>query len=199
MNFPSLLQVPLAALALITPAPADSGPTSPPAVPAEVAVPTGHRPALVAHATGTQNYLCLPSGATVAWTLFGPQATLFDDSARQVMTHFLSPNPDEADAARPTWLHSRDSSAVWGRATGSSTDPEYVEPGAIPWLRLEVVGAERGPDGGDRLTRTTFIQRVNTSGGSAPASGCAGPADIGARALVPYTTDYVFFRASHRD
>jgi hypothetical protein len=39
------------------------------------------------------------------------------------------------------------------------------------------------------------VQRVNTSGGIAPAAdGCARAADIGRRALVPYTADYVFYR-----
>jgi len=44
------------------------------------------------------------------------------------------------------------------------------------------------------MMRTTFIQRVNTEGGVAPAAGCSLPADIGKRALVAYTTDYVFYR-----
>jgi hypothetical protein len=51
-----------------------------------------------------------------------------------------------------------------------------------------------GPAFGDRLTRTTYIQRVNTSGGVAPAAGCAAPVDLGKRAMVPYATDYVFYR-----
>ena len=48
----------------------------------------------------SQDYICLPSGASFAWTLFGPQATLFHNDARQIMTHFLSPNPDEAGTLR---------------------------------------------------------------------------------------------------
>ena len=40
---------------------------------------------------------------------------------------------------------------------------------------------------------TTFIQRVNTSGGLAPPTGCTAPADIGHQAFVPYTADYVFY------
>ena len=69
----------------------------------------GHEAFLVGHASGAQNYVCLPDGSGFAWTLFGPQATLFDDGGAQIATHFLSPNPDENGAARPTWL-----SLLWG-------------------------------------------------------------------------------------
>ena len=37
-----------------------------------------------------------------------------------------------------------------------------------------------------------LIQRINTSGGGAPSTGCRQPTDAGAVALVPYSTDYVF-------
>ena len=53
----------------------------------------------------------------------------------------------------------------------SSTDPAFVEPGAIPWLLVTKVGVQNGPTGGDWLSATTFIQRVNTHGGLAPATG----------------------------
>jgi hypothetical protein len=59
-----------------------------------------------------------------------------------------------------------------------------------------VIGAEAGPTGGKSLTQTTFIQRLNTSGGSAPSTGCSVAADVGKQALVPYSADYYFF---HQD
>ena len=82
------------------------------------------------------------------------------------------------------------------QATVTVTDTQYVAPGAIPWLLLQVVGAQPGPTGGEKLTRTTYIQRLNTAGGVAPSTGCAGQADIGKKALVPYTTDYWFYKAA---
>jgi hypothetical protein len=169
----------------------------PPAVPANLVVPAGNAPFAIADASGTQNYICLPtepSGKKPAWTFLGPQATLFTTDGQQVMTHYLSPNPDQNDTPRATWRDSHDTSTVWAGAVASSTDPAYVEAGAIPWLLLRVVGSEYGPTLGDRLVGTTFIQRVNTSGGVAPPSGCQTPRDIGARAMVPYTTQYVFYR-----
>ena len=44
-----------------------------------------------------------------------------------------------------------------------------VEPGSIPWQLLQVVGMRPPAHGGTGLEQTTFIQRVNTSGGVAPA------------------------------
>jgi hypothetical protein len=44
------------------------------------------------------------------------------------------------------------------------------------------------------MTQVTFIQRLNTKGGAAPADGCAVAGDVGKQALVPYTADYFFFR-----
>ena len=47
-----------------------------------------------------------PLGSGFVWVFVGPQATLFNDDDRQIMTHFLSPNPEEGDTARATWQHS---------------------------------------------------------------------------------------------
>jgi hypothetical protein len=163
---------------------------TPPPVPGNLQVPEGNHAYLMDHAVGTQNYICL--GAGLPWTFIGPQATLFNNEAEQSLTHYLSPNPAENGVARATWQHSRDTSAVWAMAIASSTDTAYVASGAIPWLLLRVVGAQTGPNSGDKIAATTFIQRVSTVGGSAPAGGCPG---VGARAFVPYETDYVFYKA----
>ena len=177
--------------ALLEPAHASRDLASP-RVPLNLEVPAGNKLFL-----GTQQYICLPSGSSFAWTLFGPQATLFNDNDKQIITHFLSPNPSESGTPRATWQHSNDTSAVWAMAIASSSDPYFVAPDAIPWLLLDVVGDQRGPTGGDRLTRTTLIQRLNTSGGVAPLIGCSASTDIGMRALVPYTTDYFFYKDTH--
>jgi hypothetical protein len=165
----------------------------PPAVPANLAVPAGFKPFLIGHAYGTQNYVCLPSASGVAWTFFAPQATLIDDEGEQLITHFLSPNPAENGTPRATW-QSRDTSRVWAAAIQTSTDANYVAPGAIPWLLLQYLGAQYGPTGGDRMIETRYIQRVNTSGGLAPAAGCSVTTDVGRKALMPYTSDYIFYK-----
>jgi hypothetical protein len=175
-----------------------------PPVPAGLQAPEGTIAFLEGHATGTQNYICLPSGAGFAWTFFSPQATLFTDFKvfqkdirQQIITHFLSPNPDENGLGRATWQSSIDTSAVWAKTSKSSSDPNFVAAGAIPWLLLEVVGAQAGPADGTILTPTVAVQRLNTRGGVAPSTGCSQPTDVGATALVPYTADYFFYRKTN--
>jgi hypothetical protein len=143
--------------------------------------------------------MCLPSDSGFVWVFVGPQATLFNDNDRQIITHFLSPNPEEQDTARATWQHSRDTSTVWAKQIASYPNPNFVELEAIPWLLLEVVGKDLGPTGGHRLTKTTYIQRVHTSGGLAPTTGCTQASEVRTRAFVPYTADYIFYKASERE
>jgi len=183
-------------------------------VPIEIEVPAGHRRFLRSHAVGTQNYMCLPfpipspSPSGYAWTLVGPQATLFNANRAQIITHFLSPNlaplppkPEEEEeeegTPRATWLDSQDTSVVWAKMIASSPAPapSVAGSGAIPWLLLEVVGAGAGPTGGHRLTGTTYIQRVNTKGGLAPIRGCDRD-NVGVRKFIEYEADYIFYKAT---
>jgi Protein of unknown function (DUF3455) len=193
-RFTSYVFVVGAALTIAFPWVAYAARVTPPPVPPDIAVSNEHKAFLAGHAVGTQNYICVPSGSGFSWALFGPQATLFSDDDGQIITHFLSANPDEGGIPRPTWQHSRDTSAVWGRAIVASTDPLFVAPDAIPWLLVQEAGTREGPDGGDRLAGVTYIQRVNTTGGKAPTTGCAQASNVGATALVPYTADYIFYR-----
>ncbi|MGY6277896.1 DUF3455 domain-containing protein [Methylomonas sp. MgM2] len=173
---------------------------TPPPVPTDIQVPAGNRPFLQGHAIGTQNYICLPDGTDFKFVLFTPQATLFDEDGEQIITHFFSPNPDskEAGTIRAAWQY-RDSSTVWGAVVPPpSSDPNFVDPDAIPWLLVERKGSADGPTGGHKLTGTTFIQRVNTSGGLAPETGCESEADVGAKAFVPYTADYIFYKKARK-
>lgn len=169
------------------------------AVPANIEAPAGYSVFFKAHAVGTQNYVCLPNASGVSWTFVAPEATLFQtfrgELSQQMATHFLSANAAESGLPRPTWQHSFDSSRVWARMLASSTDPSFVEPGAIPWLLLTVVGAADGPEGGAFLAQAALIHRLNTAGGVAPTTGCNHSTQIGALALVPYTADYFFYRA----
>jgi hypothetical protein len=103
---------------------------------------------------------------------------------------------------KPQWDFGATSAQLWdrtGRVLNSSSDPNFVAPGAIPWLLLEAVVVGDGPTGGDKLTTTRLIQRLNTVDGMAPSSGCAKPADIKKRALVPYEADYFFYKERARN
>src|SRR5262249_3076615 len=88
--------------------PAHADPITPPAVPDNIQVPAGAKAFLVGHGVGTQNYICLPSGAGFKFVLFTPEATLFADNEKQVITHYFSPNlspipPEVAGTIRATW------------------------------------------------------------------------------------------------
>jgi hypothetical protein len=121
------------------------------------------------------------------------------------ITHFLSPdtNPNEFAATplpfgSPTWRSSLDGSVVWAKAltppVASGSDASCPNPGAIPCLLLQSIGSKAGSSGGGIMTQTTFIQRLNTKGGSAPATDCSASSDVGKQTLVSYTADYYFFR-----
>ena len=166
-------------------------------VPDNIQVPAGNTLFLIGHASGTQDYVCLPSGPDFKFVLITPRATLFGDENQQLATHYFSPNPFESDTLRVTWQESRDSSTVWGQAIQSSSDPAFVAPGAIGWVLLRAVGVQ-GADGSGGLTATTFIQRLNTTGGVAPSTGCGSPGDVGNQAFVPYTADYFFYQDDAR-
>ncbi len=99
-------------------------------------------------------------------------------------------------------MNNSGSSKVWGQTLHSilaGSDPSCPNAGAIPCLLLQAIGSQEGPTGGKTMTKATYIQRLNTNGGSAPASGCAVPTDVGKQTLVPYTADYYFFRFFHAD
>jgi hypothetical protein len=183
------------------------GQVTPPSVPDNLKVEVGNKAFLKGEAQGTQNYFCAPSAASptgVAYMLFTPEATLFsEDDGGQIITHFFSPNPDPRDpntnlavvatggAIRATWVHSQDGSSVWAKV--HTNGAAVVDKDAIAWLLLDAVGVEDGPTGGDILSKTTFVQRVNTTGGNAPKSGCGSPGDLGNQAFIPYTADYFFY------
>jgi hypothetical protein len=179
----------------------------PPPVPDGLDPPPGNKLFFASHADGTQNYVCRPPGTGFAFVLFTPQATLFDGDFTELTTHFFSPNPSEANTdpatvgdrvIRATWQDSRDSSRVWAAVADPkkniSTDFHFVAKGAVAWLLLTAVGGQPGPTGGDRLSNTTFVQRLNTSGGAPPSTGCAAPGDVGNQAFVHYTADYFFYK-----
>jgi hypothetical protein len=168
---------------------------TPPSVPTDIQVDAGYRPFLRGHAVGTHNYICAPAATPsgVDWLFIGPQATLFDADGEQIVTHFQSKNPFDADAIEATWQHSRDTSGVWATKFRGSTDSAYVAAGAIEWLLLRATGPQVGPSGGDKLARAVFIQRVNTSGGVKPPAAECTASSINTRRLVAYEADYYFY------
>jgi hypothetical protein len=178
-----------------------------PPTPTAITPPAGNFPFLIAHAQGTQGYTCLPAvdGGT-SWTVNGarPEATLFTDGfgqGFQIITHFASINANPKPGITPplsgnaTWQSSLDTSKVWAAAVNhidAGSDASCPNTGSIACLLLQSIGNQSGPSGGRLLARASFVQRLNTNGGSAPTTACT----VGQTQLVPYTADYVFFHAA---
>ena len=181
---------------------------TPPITPDTIAVPAGNSAYLVGHAFGSQGYTCLPtSTGGTAWNPTArPEATLFADffgHLVQIITHFQSINENPKVgvtvplSGNATWQSSFDSSRVWAvkkKGIDPSSDiASCRNTGSIQCLLLQSVGNKKGSTGGNLLADTTFIQRLNTSGGSVPTTACT----VGQTQLQPYTADYFFFRADN--
>jgi hypothetical protein len=148
-----------------------------PSVPDTLAVPQGQRLAFSAHAEGVQIYTCqAPATGAPAWVFSAPEADLFNRGGRLVAIHY----------AGPTW-EGLDGSTVIGTKLAAYT----ADPTAIPWLLLQAASHT----GHGRFSNVTYIQRLDTTGGLAPTSGC--DADhLGASARIDYTATYYFYEAS---
>jgi hypothetical protein len=147
-------------------------------LPEQLRPPEGETPILRASAKGDQIYVCRAKadGSGFEWGLKAPDATLHDESGRQVATHY----------AGPTW-QAEDGSKVVGQVAANVPAPGGQ---AIPWLLLKA----RSHEGSGRFAAVTHIQRLDTTGGLAPTTGCdAGHA--GAEQRVPYTAVYAFYKA----
>jgi hypothetical protein len=134
---------------------------------------------LVVHAIGVQKYTCQANGT---WLFTDPEATLYQTTGtlQPIGTHFLN-----FATGLPVWQLDDGSSVEAARTVTVAVGAEN-----IPWLLLQTVATTAGPDG-DRLTPTTWVQRLNTSGGVA-----TGTCSLGAQLAVPYTADYFFWKAT---
>lgn len=144
-----------------------------PAVCTRIEVPEGNKVCFHVYAIGVQIYRWDGS----AWVFVAQAAVLYAnaDHDGEVGTHY----------AGPTWESNSGSKVVGQRIDGCTPDAT-----AIPWLLLKAVTAE-GPG---IFHRVTYIQRVNTVGGLAPA---APGASVGEEKQVPYTAEYYFYREAN--
>jgi hypothetical protein len=143
-------------------------------VPPQLQPPATEQLLLQLHAKGDQVYTCKEGVTQFAWTLKAPDAQLFDKEGKPFGKHF----------AGPSW-QANDGSLVTGKAVANAPSPD---PDSIPWLLVTVLTH----DGSGVLSRATSIQRLNTKGGKAPATGCDST-HAGQEARIPYTADYLFY------
>jgi hypothetical protein len=66
--------------------------------------------------------------------------------------------------------------------------------GAVPWLLLQATSTS----GSGVFTKVTYVQRLNTNGGKAPATGCDATS-VSTETRVPYSGDYYFYTATAAD
>lgn len=152
-----------------------------PTVPAEIAVPEGHKLTFMAVAKGVQIYECVAeAGAALAWKLHAPRADLFDDAGTQIGSHFGG--VDKNLPPGPYW-EAKDGSRVHGSKPATAPNA-----GSIPLVRLEAGDAS----GTGVFSKVKFVQRLDTTGGVAPAGACT----AGKTTEVPYTAKYYFYTAS---
>jgi hypothetical protein len=149
----------------------------PPVTPDEIKAPATTRAVLKLAAKGVQIYACGPkkdAPKEFEWSLKAPEANLFDAEGKEFGKHFLG----------PTW-QAPDGSKVIG-SLKVKVDAPVAD--AIPWLLIEATGHE----GEGTFAPITFIQRVDTVGGKAPAKGCDKKHDK-AETKVDYSATYYFY------
>ena len=139
--------------------------------------PAGSSLAMIVPAKGTQIYECRRKGDGFEWAFVAPDAALYDARGNQIGIH----------GAGPFW-QSVDGSRVTGKVAAKADAPAGH---AIPWLLLSTTSS--GPSGS--FSGVTYIQRVNTIGGTAPVKPCMGEM-VGQQTGVHYTAEYRFFVAN---
>jgi len=160
-----------------------TGPSQGPArpeVPESLKAPAGEEVILVAHATGTQIYVC-QAGADqkFAWVFKAPEAELTDATGKKIAHHF----------AGPTWKHV-DGSEVKAKVAAKQDAPK---PEAIPWLLLSATNHT----GEGIFSRVTSIQRIHTEGGMPPEAKSCDGSNAGKEVGTAYAADYYFYAPAH--
>jgi hypothetical protein len=149
-------------------------------LPTAVQVPAGHKVAMESVGVGEITYECRAKAdapGSHAWVFVGPQAELRSRDGARVGRYFGPP---------ATWA-ANDGSSITGKQLA-------VAPGAAGSIPLQLVQADPA-QGRGAMSGVTYVQRVDTRGGVAPAIACdAG--QIGRKEIVKYQADYIFWKAA---
>ena len=151
--------------------------TEPGGIAASLRVPASEAPAFVLNGNGVYIYQCrqaISDPNTYVWAFVVPDATLYDGS-RSVARH----------ATIGLYESLSDRTSVSGVVRSS----QPAGGANLPWvlIRAQPIG-ESG-----LFANVSSIQRVNTTGGAAPSSGC-GPDNVGEESRVAYQADYYFYK-----
>ena len=150
------------------------------ALPDAVKVPAGNKVALETVGVGEITYECRVKANTTdafEWVFVGPQADLNSRAGAKLGTYFGPP-------------------ATWAAADGSKVTGAQVAvaPAGAGNIPSQLVKANPATGAG-AMTGVTFIQRVATQGGVAPASVCD-KAALARKEIVKYKADYIFYKAA---
>jgi len=149
-------------------------------LPDAVKVPAGNKVAMETVGVGQITYECRVKAnmpGQFEWVFVGPDAKLMDRSGKQVGKYYGPP---------ATW-ESNDGS----KFTATQVAVAPAGDGNIP---LQLVKANPAMGMG-AMSGVTYTQRVATKGGVAPAMAC-GASNTGAKQIVQYQADYIFYKAS---
>lgn len=149
-------------------------------LPDAVKVPMGNQVALQSVGVGEITYECRAKAdapGAFAWVFVGPQADLMSRSGAKLGTYFGPP---------ATWA-ALDGSKI----TGTQVAVAPAGTGNIPSQLVKANPAM----GSGAMSGITYVQRVATQGGVAPASMCDGSA-VGRKEVVKYQADYIFWKAA---
>ena len=149
------------------------------ALPASVQVPAGNKVAMETVGVGQITYECRAKAGAAGqyeWVFVGPDARLMARDGRQVGKYYGPP---------ATW-ENMDGSKV----TGAQVAVAPAAAGSIPYQLVKASPAM----GNGMMSGTTYIQRVATQGGVAPATACDA-AGMGRKDIVKYQADYIFYKA----
>jgi Protein of unknown function (DUF3455) len=148
-------------------------------LPAAVQVPAGNKVALETVGVGQITYQCSPKkdmADQFEWVFAGPNAALNDRSGKAIGKYYGPP---------ATW-ESHDGSKLTGAQVA-------VSPSSAGNIPLQLVKANAAMGSG-AMTGVTYIQRVATKGGVAPAAPC-NVGVVGSKQIVNYQADYIFYKA----
>ena len=148
-------------------------------LPDSIKVPEGHKVAMETTGVGEITYECRDkanAAGQTEWFFVGPKAVLNDRSGKQVGTYFGPP---------ATWQ-----AADGSKVTGTQLAVAPSGAGNLPYQLVKANPAE----GKGAMSGVSYIQRVALKGGIAPSSACT-TANKGAKEVVKYQADYIFWAA----
>lgn len=148
-------------------------------IPDAIKVPAGNKVVLETIGAGLITYECQEKKDAVGkfeWVFAGPDATLSDRHGKAIGEYYGPP-------------------ATWESADGSKVTATQVavSPNGSSNIPLQLVKANPA-EGEGAMQGVTYIQRLKTAGGTAPASTC-NETTKGSKETVAYQADYLFWKA----